>query len=120
MVLDKIPWDKFEYIDYIKIDAQGCDLNILKSAGHYLQERVVYITAEADGHYYNGAEECNQDNIDNYMKSQNFERINHRNTSDPTYINKKYIHLKDKIWIHQCGPWPDSLSIISPSSKITK
>ena len=45
---DLFPWDRFEYIDYIKIDAQGADLAILKSAGKYLSDLVVYITAEAE------------------------------------------------------------------------
>ena len=49
---DDFPWEKFEYIDYIKIDAQGSDLNILKGAGNYLSDKVVYVTAEADGHFY--------------------------------------------------------------------
>jgi len=106
MVFDIFPWDRFEYIDYIKIDAQGSDLKILKGAGDYLKEKVVYITAEPDGHYYNNCENCSEENIDNFMISQGFNRINHPNTVDPTYINAKFLHLKDKIWIHQCGPWP--------------
>lgn len=106
MVFDKIPWDRFDYVDYIKIDAQGSDLNILKGAGDYLSERVVYVTAEPDGHYYIGANDCNADNIDNYMSSINFIKVNHPNTVDPTYLNKKFLDLKDKVWIHQCGPWP--------------
>ena len=106
MVFDIFPWDRFEYIDYIKIDAQGSDLKILKGAGDYLKEKVVYITAEPDGHYYNDCADCSEDNIDNFMVSQGFIRIKHPNTVDPTYINLKFLHLKDKVWIHQCGPWP--------------
>jgi FkbM family methyltransferase len=106
MVFDNFPWDRFEYIDYIKIDAQGSDLKILKGAGDYLKEKVVYITAEPDGKYYNGCNDCNEDNIDAFMISQGFTRIKHINTIDPTYINSKFEHLKDKIWIHQGGTWP--------------
>lgn len=106
MVLDKFPWDRFEYIDYIKIDAQGSDLKILKGAGDYLKDRVVYVTAEPDGHYYNGCDDCIEYNIDEFMTSQGFKRIKHPNTIDPTYINLKFEYLKDKVWIHQCGPWP--------------
>jgi FkbM family methyltransferase len=103
---DNFPWDRFEYIDYIKIDAQGSDLNILKGAKEYLKERVVYVTAEPDGHYYIGSDDCNEKNLDDYMESQDFIRIKHPDTIDPTYLNKKFQHLKDKIWIHQNGPWP--------------
>lgn len=101
MFFDLFPWDRFEYIDYIKIDAQGSDLNILKSAGSYLSEKVVYVTAEADGYQYENASECSFENICNYMQSQGFEFINHPNTNDPTFINKRYMHLKDKIFIYQ-------------------
>ena len=98
---DNFPWNRFEYIDYIKIDAQGSDLNILKGAGEYLTDKVVYVTAEPDGNQYFGANECNTQNIINYMESINFMFIKHPNTTDPTFINKKFIHLKDKIYISQ-------------------
>ena len=101
MFFDNFPWERFEYIDYIKIDAQGSDLNILKSAGKYLQERVVYVTAEPDGKFYDGAEECNTNNITNYMLSQNFIKINHKSTIDPTFVNKKFIELAKNIYINQ-------------------
>lgn len=101
MFFDEFPWNRFEYIDYIKIDAQGSDLNILKGAGDYLKDRVVFVTAEPDGFYYNGASECNVDNITNYMLSQNFVRINHSNTKDPTFLNTKYKNIANNIFISQ-------------------
>jgi len=101
MFFDGFPWDRFEYIDYVKIDAQGSDLNILKSAGSYLRDRVVYVTAEGDGNQYIGADECSAPNIISYMESQGFMLIRHSNTSDPTFVNKKYIELSRKIYIKQ-------------------
>lgn len=101
MFFDNFPWDKFEFIDYIKIDAQGSDLNILKGAGNYLSEKVVYVTAEPDGNQYIGANECNTENIANYMTSQDFIQIRHPNTIDPTFVNKKFLHLANKIYISQ-------------------
>lgn len=98
---DNFPWERFEYIDYIKIDAQGSDLNILKGAGNYLSERVVFVTAEPAGNEYFGAYDCLTPNIVAYMKSQGFEYIKHPNTQDPTFINRKFIHLYDKIFIQQ-------------------
>jgi FkbM family methyltransferase len=97
---DGFPWERFTYIDYLKIDAQGSDLNILKGAGHYLYDRVVFVTAEGDGYQYHGAGECNELNITKYMESQNFIRIKHPNTQDPTFLNKKYLDLKN-IYIAQ-------------------
>jgi FkbM family methyltransferase len=101
MFFDKFDWERFPYIDYIKVDAQGSDLDILKGAKEYLSERVVYVTAEPDGNQYIGAGHCNTENITQYMNSINFIRINHPNTNDPTFINCKFINLKDKIYISQ-------------------
>jgi FkbM family methyltransferase len=101
MFFDGFPWERFDYIDYVKIDAQGSDLNILKGAGSYLRDRVVFVTAEGDGHQYIGAGECNTENIISYMESQGFMRIRHLNTTDPTFVNKKYIELSKKIYINQ-------------------
>jgi len=101
MFFDKFNWEHIKYIDFIKIDAQGSDLNILKSAGNYLSEKVVYVTAEPDGNQYFGANECNTENIEKYMNSQNFIRIIHPNTSDPTFLNKKFAYLSNTIYISQ-------------------
>jgi len=101
MFFDHFPWDRFSYIDYIKVDAQGSDLNILKGAENYLSERVVYITAEPDGYQYFDADDCNIENITNYMNSINFTRINHPNTSDPTFINNNFLDLMNNIYISQ-------------------
>ena len=101
MFFDEFPWDRFEYIDYIKIDTQGSDLNILKGAGNYLRERVVFVTAEPDGYHYIGADDCNESNISEYMLSQNFIKINHPNTNDPTYVNKKFMDVAKSIYIEQ-------------------
>ena len=101
MFFDEFPWDRFEYIDYIKIDAQGSDLNILKGAGDYLREKVVFVTAEPDGNQYFGANECNTANISNYMASQNFVRIKHPRTIDPTFINNKFLDVGKNIYIEQ-------------------
>lgn len=98
---DDFDWERFKYIDYVKIDAQGSDLNILKGAGDYLKERVVFVTAEPDGNQYIGANECNAKNIMNYMKSQGFEYINHPNTQDPTFLNMKFKDICQSIYIHQ-------------------
>ena len=100
---DLFPWNKFEYIEYIKIDAQGYDLDILKGAGDYLKDKVVFITAEPECFSYEGAQHNNVTNIHNYLNEQNFIRINHPLTDDPTFINKKFLHLIDKIFIYQRG-----------------
>jgi hypothetical protein len=91
------------WIDQVQIDAQCSDLDILIGAGEYLKNRVVYITAEPEHLQYNNSEHNNFDNIQKYMESQDFLLINHPNTNDPTFINKNFLYLKDKIYIAQIG-----------------
>jgi len=98
---DLFPWDRFEYIDYIKIDAQGADFDIIKSAGHYLKDKVVFITAEPESHQYIGCQHNTSENMIVYLKEQNFEKINHPNTQDPTFLNNKFKDLYNKIYIKQ-------------------
>jgi hypothetical protein len=98
---DLFPWDRFEYIDYIKIDAQGADFDIIKGAGEYLRDRVVYITAEPENTDYRGSSHNTVNNMTEYLKMQGFERIFHQNTSDPTFLNNKFKYLCHKIYIKQ-------------------
>jgi FkbM family methyltransferase len=98
---DLFPWDKYEFIDYIKIDAQGSDIDILKGAGNYLSERVVYITAEPEHTQYEKCSHNNENNMYEYLQTQGFVRIYHPNTQDPTFLNKKFLHLRENIYIFQ-------------------
>jgi FkbM family methyltransferase len=97
---DLFPWEQIPYIEYVKIDTQGSDLNVLKGAGKYLSERAVFVTAEADGYQYEGADEDNQGNIHRYMNSIGFVRVKHRFTRDPTFLNKKFLDKKN-VFIYQ-------------------
>jgi FkbM family methyltransferase len=98
---DIFDWERFPYIEYIKIDAQGSDLDILMGAGDYLKNNVVYITAEPEDTQYDKCHHNNKNNIVNYLQQQDFIYIDHPNTTDPTFINKKFLHLKDTIFIKQ-------------------
>jgi FkbM family methyltransferase len=100
---DAFNWSRFEIIEYIKIDAQGADYDILVGAGSYLKDRVVYITAEPEHYTYSGCSQNTAENMTCYLESQGFQRIHHPNTRDPTYLNTKFAHLKDSIYICQMG-----------------
>jgi FkbM family methyltransferase len=96
----------FEYIDYIKLDTQAKDLDIIKSAIDIIKDKVVWITAEGDGGYYDETKidiknRCNAKNIIEYMTDNNFVFVNHQNTSDPTFYNRKFESIKDDIFIFQ-------------------
>lgn len=77
-------------VDFIKVDVQGVDLKVLKGAGKYLSERVVFVTAEPETQQYEGCIDNSAENITKYMESMGFVRVRHSNTHDPTFLNKKF------------------------------
>lgn len=87
---DIFPFDTHPFIDYIKIDAQGADLDIAKSAGAYLTERVVCITLEPENNAYEGTKNSLND-VDAYMSAMGFQKYDSKNTGDPTYVNIKFM-----------------------------
>ena len=100
MLMDKIDWDRFEYIELVKIDTQGKDLDIIKSAKSYL-DKIVFLNCEINtfNHYENNIAPSE---YHTYLESMGFEKVLDNSivdgeVVDVTYINKKYIHLKDKI-----------------------
>jgi hypothetical protein len=96
-----LPLDKFEYIEYIKVDVQGNDLNIIKSGGKYIQDKVVFVTMEPEVGQYIGADNNSVSNMISYMNNIGFDHIHHPNTSDPTFVNRKFRHIANNIHIHQ-------------------
>ena len=44
--LERVDWDRFAYVDQLKTDCQGHDLKVLKGAGRWLSDRVVWVTPE--------------------------------------------------------------------------
>ncbi len=101
---DLFPFDSHPVIDYIKIDAQGADLDIVKSAGHYLTERVIYVTLEAENGQYENTVNSKED-IDTYMQTVGFIRYRSAHTQDPTYLNLRYANYvkTNTIQIYQKG-----------------
>ncbi len=101
---DLFPFDTHPVIDYIKIDAQGADLEIAKGAGRYLAERVVYITLEPEDNVYENTTNSHQ-SIDAYMHSIGFIPHKSKDTGDPTYFNPRFIdYIKNNhVKIYQKG-----------------
>jgi hypothetical protein len=108
--MELIPWadqnpgqpNAVEFIEYVKIDAQGNDLEIVKGMEDYIS-KVVFITLEPESSTYYNCEGNNLAFIVQYMKSRNFSFVKHVNTHDPTFVNNAYLHLIDKIYIYQKG-----------------
>ncbi len=90
--LNFFPFEDYPFIDYIKIDAQGADLDILKGMGNYLGKRVICVTAEPEDNQYKGT--CNSKyDIHTFMKSQGFIKIKNPRVKDPTWVNQKFMKL---------------------------
>lgn len=87
--LDLIPFDTHPVIDYIKIDTQGADFDIVRSAGKYIEDRVVYITIEAQDAQYKGTMNS-EASIDKHMKEAGFVRHVSPDVDDPTYFNTRF------------------------------
>lgn len=109
-----LPLDEYEYIDHIKSDCQGSDLDILKKGSFTLNKVAVYTieALELDQKLYfgcknnlsqikkifykNGFSEYNFFNKFFDSKTKNF------NVTDPTFYNKKILEkVKEKIFIYQ-------------------
>ena len=96
--------DTLAYVDFIKIDAQGADLDILKGAGDWLTKKVVFVTAEAEvGPYYVGATGNYHTCVEYMTQKQNFSHIRHPHTEDPTFINNTLLRFADEVTIFQRG-----------------
>jgi FkbM family methyltransferase len=93
-----------QYVDFIKIDAQGADLDILKGAGDWLTKKVVFVTAEAEvGPFYVGATGNYQTCVEYMTQKQNFSHIKHIHTEDPTFVNNTLLHFANEVSIYQHG-----------------
>jgi FkbM family methyltransferase len=96
-VLEAIDWDRFEYIDVLKIDTQGNDLNVIKSAGKWIH-KVVYLHCEIDTHgHYNGTPA--PDEYDCYLESIGFEKVKDGSIVDGVVVDRLYVNKKS-IGIH--------------------
>jgi len=78
-LLQALPWDEIKKVDYLKLDCQGLDLDILKAAvdGGWLKKRIALVTAEAEDEQYFGSQNSAGELID-LMKSQGFIHLNAR------------------------------------------
>lgn len=70
------PWDKYPYIEHIKIDTQANDLRVVKSMEDYI-EKVAYITLECDHERFQY--DCNKEDsgclleqVNSYMTEKGF------------------------------------------------
>ncbi len=78
-VMQVLPWETITRVDYIKLDCQGLDLEILKSAGGVWLQKVAIVTAESEDDQYIGSSNGLRDLVE-YMRSNGFIYLNPRST----------------------------------------
>jgi hypothetical protein len=86
---EHFPFDTHPFIEYIKIDAQGADLDIVQSGGNYIAEHVLFITIEAEDTAYYGTNNSVAA-IEHFMQSIGFMPYYDGTTHDPTYYNTRF------------------------------
>jgi len=87
-ILDLIDWDRFSYIEQIKTDCEGKDLDVVKSIGKYI-DKIVFINSEAtnNGHYWEGSQ--NNHNFIKEILKMGFKMINW-DGGNVSFVNFKY------------------------------
>tara|TARA_B100000579_G_C22838012_1_gene859884 strand:+ start:882 stop:1781 length:900 start_codon:yes stop_codon:yes gene_type:complete len=87
-IIDLIP-DNIKFVEILKIDAEGFDLQILKSGGKNLS-KVAIVTVECvNGHLFKEGYKSNE--IYSFMKNNNFKIIpNSKIAGTDSFINLKY------------------------------
>ena len=89
-ILNHIDWVKFKVIEHLKVDCEGHDLEVIKSAQGYL-DKIIFITFEMskynrghwDGHYDFKEAEC-------YMEEKDFVPVAY-DGGNVIYLNKRFI-----------------------------
>lgn len=96
-IIAAIP-DRFEFIEEIKVDTEGHDYQVLKSAGELIK-KVVYVTVESGStapmHHYGvvvDSKNSTRSVIETYMDSMGF-KVDFADGSDQRYINVRLKHL---------------------------
>lgn len=104
-LVNQIEWGPMTRIEYLKLDCQGYDLEVLKGASQVLREKVQVCTAEASAGQYSGESNTLTELVE-FMGSLGFEYINpryslfakikhrkllsHFEVDDPTFINHRF------------------------------
>ena len=91
-VLDYIDWNKFKFIECIKIDVEGKELDVLKSCKTHI-DKVVYFRVEAFPEVDNNSPTFGMaKEIIEFMDDKDFELID-STPGDYKFVNKKYKKL---------------------------
>jgi FkbM family methyltransferase len=88
------PWDRIPFIEQLKIDAQGSDLNILKGCGKFLEEKIAFIDIETTSEGYYEIDE-NPNEIVTILENLGFKCL--KWGIDATFFNTKFENFQNEI-----------------------
>tara|TARA_R110000824_G_scaffold360724_1_gene548495 strand:- start:252 stop:851 length:600 start_codon:yes stop_codon:yes gene_type:complete len=91
-ILDHVDWDRFPFIECVKIDVEGKELDVLKSCGHYI-DKVVYFRVEA----FEQEDESlcthgDDKKIIDFLEQHGFHLFD-KTPGDFKFVNKRHLHL---------------------------
>ena len=112
--IEFIDLERFEFIEYVKIDAQGMDFEVIRGAKKYLN-KICFITAELDLNY--SGTKNNSRKLNYFMTLRGFLKLGKLssyllrrvfqikiNVDDPTYVNLRLLHkINRNFFIYQKG-----------------
>lgn len=112
--LDFIDLERCEFIEHVKIDAQGMDFEVILGAEKFL-DKICFITAEMDLNYF--GTKNNSLKLSSFMTLRGFLKLGKIssyilrrvfqlkiNVDDPTYVNLRLLHKINKnFFIYQKG-----------------
>lgn len=91
---DLFPWEKVEFIEHLKIDAQSADFDIILGCEEYLKDKVLYLSVETNtGNQYLNQE--NPEKMKEYIESLGF-HCDHWGQNG-RFLNKKFKDLWNNI-----------------------
>jgi hypothetical protein len=109
--LDKIDWNTFKYIEFLKTDTQSNDLNVVKSCKQYLN-KICFIQSEyfTNNQYEN---EKNQNDcfheFNNFMIKNNFS-LYWKDGCDVRYVNNNLIdYIKNNNILDDSSDYPNGI-----------
>jgi len=84
-----VPWDRFPYIEFVKVDAQGADFRIVKGIGPYL-DRIVFLAAEKSAPGYSSTH--SEGDLRSYLQARGWEVVdgNAESGASVTFGNTKH------------------------------
>ncbi len=91
-ILKDFPFQQIPYIEFLKVDTQANDLNVIKSVGEYIK-KICFVQAEYfTNNSYEGEKihhQCLGELVE-YMESNNFSCYDY-STTDASFVNKELI-----------------------------